>query len=142
MRHVYRTERSIRLMLVAAVVSLGLGFLAHLDPHEWADLLLAISLVLTTEMFNSAVEAAVDLVQPGLHPLARLAKHAAAGGVLFAACYALFIGFSLFWFRLPRMISAFPAKITAQPGLTAGFGVLLGAVLIGALISPRRRGEE
>ncbi len=138
----YLTERSIRLMLAAAVVSLELGFLAHLDSHEWADLLLAISLVLATEMFNSAVEAAVDLVQPGLHPLARLAKHAAAGGVLFAAGYALFIGFYLFWFRLPRMISAVPTRIAAQPGLSAGFGVLLGAVLIGALIPPRRRGEK
>ena len=47
-----------------------------------AVLLLAIGLVLVAEALNTALEAVVDLATPDHHPLARIAKDAAAAGVL------------------------------------------------------------
>ena len=41
-----------------------------------------ITLVLTPEMVNTVVEAAVDLASPAYHPLAKIAKDVAAGAVL------------------------------------------------------------
>ncbi|MFC6591155.1 diacylglycerol kinase [Deinococcus lacus] len=44
---------------------------------------------------NSAVEAVVDLVSPEAHPLAKVAKDAAAGAVYVAAFFAVLVGLSV-----------------------------------------------
>ena len=55
-------------------------------------LLFTISLVLVAEMFNSAIEAVVDLVSPEYNPLAKFAKDIAAGAVLISTIIALVVG--------------------------------------------------
>jgi diacylglycerol kinase (ATP) len=50
------------------------------------------ALVLSLEMMNCALEAAVDLASPELHPLAKYAKDAAAGAVLVAALTSVVVG--------------------------------------------------
>ena len=57
-----------------------------------APVLLACGLVLTLELMNTAVEALVDLVSPQPHPLAKVAKDAAAGAVLVGAFFAVLVG--------------------------------------------------
>jgi len=47
-------------------------------------------------MFNTAVEALVDIVSPGYHPLAKVAKDVAAGGVLVTALMSLVVAYLLF----------------------------------------------
>lgn len=59
--------------------------------------LTAIFLVLVTELMNTAVEAAVDLAHPHIHPLAKAAKDTAAGAVLLAAVFAVVIGGMVFF---------------------------------------------
>ena len=53
---------------------------------------LAIGLVVAAELLNTAIEAVVDLVSPGEHPLAERAKDLAAAGVLVASVAALAAG--------------------------------------------------
>ena len=48
--------------------------------------------MLSLELINTAVEAVVDLASPQLHPLAKVAKDAAAAAVLVAAAGALLVG--------------------------------------------------
>ncbi len=48
------------------------------------------------EMINTAIERTVDLATDEFHPLARLAKDIAAGGVLIAALNSLVVGYLLF----------------------------------------------
>ena len=50
---------------------------------------------LALELVNTALEAVVDLASPGLHPLAKVAKDAAAGAVLIASAGALVVGLVL-----------------------------------------------
>jgi diacylglycerol kinase len=66
-----------------AVVSLA-GWWLQISAIEWALLALVFSLVLALEAVNTAIEATVDLVAPHYHPLAKIAKDAAAGGLVFA----------------------------------------------------------
>lgn len=89
LRHVYRTQANFRIEVWAAVLALGLtlGLHAPLSP-----ILLSCALVLGTELLNTAVEAVVDLASPGLHPLAKVAKDAAAGAVLVVSLGALLVG--------------------------------------------------
>ena len=44
------------------------------------------------EAVNTAVEAIVDMVMPEFHPLAKIAKDVAAGGVLLSAVAAAIVG--------------------------------------------------
>ena len=91
-REVYRTEANFRIEVWAAAAALALTvwLQAPLSP-----ILLTCALVLSLELMNSAVEAAVDLVSPEAHPLAGLAKDAAAGAVYVAAFFAVLVGLSV-----------------------------------------------
>ena len=68
------------------------GVVLRFSALAWAVVALAIGLVLTAELLNTAVEAVVDLVSPHEHPLAKRAKDLAAAGVLAASLAALAAG--------------------------------------------------
>ena len=89
-------ERNFRIHTLAGAMAIAMGADYRLSGTQWAVLLLAIALVLCCEAVNTAVEAAVDLVSPGEHPLAKLAKDCAAGAVLLAAAGSVGVGFCLF----------------------------------------------
>ncbi|MFQ6057380.1 MAG: diacylglycerol kinase family protein [Anaerolineae bacterium] len=90
--HVLRTQRNARIHLLIAVAVVALGLALGLSRWEWAILALTIGFVFVAELFNTVVEAAVDLASPEIHPLARVAKDVAAGAVLLAAIAAVVIG--------------------------------------------------
>lgn len=72
------------------------GVFFGISKMEWLFVLTAIFLVLVTELMNTAVEAAVDLAEPDIHPLAKAAKDTAAGAVLLAAVFAVIVGCIVF----------------------------------------------
>jgi diacylglycerol kinase len=94
------TQRNARVHVAAAVVAVTLGLWLGLGRLEWAMLTLAIAAVLVLEGLNTAIEAAVDLASPQLHPLAKRAKDVAAGMVLLAAIASLVLGVLIFGPRL------------------------------------------
>jgi diacylglycerol kinase len=64
----------------------------RLPPRDFAIIIVTISFVWAAELFNTALEAAIDLASPDPHPLAKAGKDAAAGAVLVAALGAILIG--------------------------------------------------
>ena len=90
------TQWNFRIHLVAALVAVVLGFYFQIKAIEWLILVAAIALVLCAEALNTAIEHAVDLLEPKLHPLARGAKDLAAAAVLIASICAAIIGVILF----------------------------------------------
>ncbi|MDT8901943.1 diacylglycerol kinase family protein [Anaeroselena agilis] len=92
----FRTQRNLRIHAVAGVLALAAGFRLGLTGAEMGVLTLTIAAVLVAEMFNTAVEALVDIVSPGYHPLAKVAKDVAAGGVLVVALMSLVVAYVLF----------------------------------------------
>jgi diacylglycerol kinase len=91
-RYALRTQRNtwIHGFFTAAVLAVGLW--VKLQPSEWALLVLAMGLVWTTEFFNTAIEAIVDLASPEYHRLAKIGKDVSAGAVLAGAITAVIIG--------------------------------------------------
>lgn len=81
---------------IAAVVIL-FGFYLHITMNDWRWIALAIALVWTTEIMNTAVESVCDALHPDHHPMIGIAKDAAAGAVLMAAIGAAMIGALTFW---------------------------------------------
>ncbi|MGB2924760.1 MAG: diacylglycerol kinase family protein [Limnothrix sp.] len=87
-----RTQRNFRLHLCVAVVVWVICALLSLSFLETAVLTAMVSLVLTLELINTALESVVDLtVQQNYHELAKIAKDCAAGAVLIAAIASLLI---------------------------------------------------
>ena len=114
---VLRRERNFRFHLSAALTLAWLQSAYPLEAVERVVLFLAMGSVLGAEMLNTAVEYTVDLLSPGYHPLAKLAKDAAAGGVMVCAFFAALAGLCLLgdWEQLRRIASA----IIHHPALAA-----------------------
>src|SRR5215210_3876260 len=92
-----RAQRHLRFHFVAALLALLAGAVMGLSRAEVLVLLFAITLVIIAELFNTAIEAVVDLVTTTYHPLAKHAKDVAAGAVLIAALNAVVVGLLLFF---------------------------------------------
>lgn len=98
-----RTQRNMRLHVLAAAVVLSLGVALGVSRLEIVALIFAIALVMTAELVNTAVEATVDLAIDGFDPMAKTAKDVAAGGVLIASLSAVGVGYVVFFARLTRI---------------------------------------
>lgn len=108
----------------------------------WLGLVQAILIVLMAEMLNSAIESAVDVASSAFHPLARLAKHAAAGGVLLAVGHSLVAAYAVFQPRWPDEIWRWREHAAASPVLLGFFLVLVFLSLAGLICPTKRRGYE
>lgn len=86
-----------RFHVLVAMVVVVLALLLRVGFVEFAILVLTVSLVLAVELVNTTVEAVVDLVTEDYHPLAKVAKDAAAGAVLVCSVGAVFVGVFVFW---------------------------------------------
>ena len=95
-----RTQRNMRIHLVATLVVLSLCFFYDLSRLELLVLTITITMVLVGEMINTAIEFAIDATTNYYHPLAKLAKNVSAGAVLITAINALFVGYIVFLDRL------------------------------------------
>lgn len=108
-----RNERNFRIHLIAAFYVVLLASLLELDGMHIAVLSLTIGNVLVMELLNTAVEALVDLVSPNKHPLAKVAKDAAAGAVLISAIVSVAVGVSLLW--QPEKLRILFSNLLATP---------------------------
>jgi len=104
---VLRTERNAQIETAIALIAVGLGLGLGITRPEWAVIFTLIALVLGLEMINTAIEAAVDLAHPGIHPLAKKAKDSAAGAVVVAAIASLAAGLVIFLPRLWLILKSF-----------------------------------
>lgn len=99
-----REEPNMRFHVVAAAGVIVAAAVLGLDAFEWAACIFAIVLVLLAEILNTAVEALLDIVHPGQHPLVGVVKDLAAGAVLVASLgatvIALLVFVPAFWDRL------------------------------------------
>ncbi|MRN55716.1 diacylglycerol kinase family protein [Paenibacillus monticola] len=93
----FKSELNMKVHSFLAVVVLIAAAVFRLPAASWMLLLLAITLVLTAELLNTAIEATIDLVSPAIHPLAKKAKDTAAGAVLLSAVFALITGLYVFY---------------------------------------------
>ncbi|MDS1029459.1 diacylglycerol kinase family protein [Bacillota bacterium LX-D] len=90
------SERNLRIHFIAFGSVMFLGWICNLSAFEFIALIMAGSLVIITELINTAIEKTVDLCVQDYHPLAKAAKDIAAGAVLLAALNAVLIGWLLF----------------------------------------------
>jgi len=98
------SQLNFRIHLVATVLATIAGFILHISPGEWQWVMLCVTIVLVTEIFNTMIETLVDLVSPGFNEKAGRVKDMAAGAVVIAATFALVTGLIIF---LPKILLLF-----------------------------------
>lgn len=87
-----RTQRNMRIHTVSGITVFALAVGLKLPPLQLSLIAVVCSLVVICEMFNTAIENAVDLATHRRHPLAKAAKDVAAGAVMAAALNAIVVG--------------------------------------------------
>lgn len=92
----FKTERNMKIHVLAMVIAIGLGIFFEINKIEWCIITIAIAIVLSAELFNTAIETIVDMVCPEKNPKAKLAKDISAGAVLISAMGSLVIGVIIF----------------------------------------------
>jgi undecaprenol kinase len=78
----WRAEASFRTQCIAAVCVVLVLIWRRPETVWWAFLLINCGMVLAAELFNSALEHALDHLHPARHPAIQIAKDCAAGAVL------------------------------------------------------------
>jgi diacylglycerol kinase (ATP) len=92
----FRNQRNVRVHFGLALLVLVASLFFELSRVELLAVFAAVTFVLVAEMFNTALEAAIDLFTDEHDPRAKVAKDLAAGGVLVAAVNALLVAYFVF----------------------------------------------
>jgi diacylglycerol kinase len=103
LRYAFSTQPNFRFHSFALLAVAILGWYVNLNRSEWLWILAAVSMVLVSELLNTAIETLVDLVSPAYHLKAGIVKDAAAAAVLVAAIIAAAIGLIIF---IPKIFYA------------------------------------
>lgn len=94
--YVLRFERNARIHLVSAIVVSACGLLLRVSEIKLIAIFFAIIIVFLAEIFNTAVEKTLDLIDVKNNPRIKIIKDMSAGGVLVAAAAAAVVGVVIF----------------------------------------------
>jgi len=97
-----KSEHNARIHFLAVIIVVAAGFLLGIARMEWIAIILAIGLVITAEIINSAIEYLVNFVSPDYHDLIKKVKDVSASAVLIAAIASLTVGLIIF---VPKLLA-------------------------------------
>jgi len=100
----WREEQNLQIQSFIALLALFLGFYFKIASGEWALLIISISLVLTVELINSAVERITDILKPRINGYVKEIKDIMAGAVLLISVMSVVMGLIIF---LPHILDMF-----------------------------------
>jgi len=96
-----KTEASIKIQFVIAVLVTIAGFYFNISTNEWVMQCLAIGMVMSAEGINTAIEEIANFMHPEHHKKIGLIKDIAAGAVFIAGIFAVIIGFIIY---IPKIL--------------------------------------
>ncbi len=110
-----RTQRNMRIHLVAGSLALFATLYLRLERAYVAVVVIVIALVIALELVNTAMEAIVDLMTVAHHPLAKIAKDASAGAVLVVSMAAVIVGYLAFYEGVTHAGANVAAAVASVP---------------------------
>lgn len=97
-----KSERNLKVHLGFMLAVIVAGLIFRISLLEWLFCFVCFMMVISAELFNTAIEATVDLCTEERKPLAKKAKDVAAGAVLVTAFFSAIIGLIIFVPKLFR----------------------------------------
>jgi len=95
-----RSEHNAWVHIAATLVVIGFGAYYKISETEWIAVCIAIALVFSAEMLNTAIEKLCDIVMPEKNESIKHVKDISAAAVLLCAVIACIIGLLIF---LPKI---------------------------------------
>lgn len=127
-------ERNMRVHTVMTLYVFAFSLFFHLSRTEYAVLLLTVSAVLAAELFNTVAEELCDLCAANFHPVVRIVKDMASGGVLISAGFSVLVGICLFW--RPAVFARILRWFFIRPVFCVLFFAVTAAAVIYAAAGP------
>jgi diacylglycerol kinase (ATP) len=92
-----KTEPSIKIQLVIALIVTVAGFYFNISTTEWLFQIAMIGLVMSIEGINTAVEYIADFIHPDLHASIGRIKDIAAGAVFIASVASVIVAIIIYY---------------------------------------------
>lgn len=90
--YMLRRQKNTRIQTVASLVVILVALWLEVDLTGLAILILSITIVWMAEFVNAAVEAAINIAAPTVHPMAKVGKDVASAAVLLGVVASVIIG--------------------------------------------------
>lgn len=103
--YAYLNEQSLTLHAILTIVVLVSGFYFNISKMQWAILVIVMTIIIVTELLNTAIEATVDLVTNEYHELAKIAKDCASAAAFVASILAISLYLYVFLPKIIQLIS-------------------------------------
>lgn len=100
----FKSERNMKIHILIMVAVIIFGILLKISKIEWIICVILFSIVVSGELFNTAIETIVDMVSPQKNEKAKIAKDVSAGAVLIEAIGAAIVGGVIF---VPKILELF-----------------------------------
>lgn len=113
--HAFKTQRNMKVHFAIAILVLFFCLFFDLSRVEFVVILFTISLVLISEMINTAIETTIDMMVKNYNPLAKVAKNVAAGAVLISAINAVLVAYLIFFDRVNPWTKIILLKLRESP---------------------------
>jgi diacylglycerol kinase len=134
------TQRNMKFHFCVAFLVLLAALFIQLPKTDILFILLAVTLMIVTELINTAVEKTVDLAMPQLHPLAKIAKDVAAASVLVSAGFAVIVGMIVFYEPIDQLLRK--SRIQDTPVSAGTIWVLIALVVLTVIVIETRFSDK
>ena len=92
----FKNERNMKIHIFIMFLVIISGIILKINKYEWIICVLCFAIVISGELFNTAIETVVDMVMPYKNDKAKIAKDISAGAVLTLAIGAAIVGVIIF----------------------------------------------
>lgn len=100
----FKEERNMKFHILSLFIVVILGLYFSISIFEWIICLILIGNVISSELFNTAIENTVDFISTDIHPKAKIIKDISAAAVLVQAIFSGIVGFIIFY---PKFLTLF-----------------------------------
>ena len=98
----FKTERNMKIHVLIMTLVIIAGIVFKVSLLDWIILVIMFGLVISAELFNTALETIVDMITMEKNEKAKVAKDVAAGAVLVLAIASVVIGLIIF---IPKILN-------------------------------------
>ena len=98
----FKQEQNMKIHVIIMIIVIILGVILKINKLEWIICIVLFGLVISAELFNTAIEQTVNIAMPEINEKAKIAKDVSAGAVLVTAISSAIIGLIIF---IPKIIN-------------------------------------
>jgi diacylglycerol kinase (ATP) len=125
LKYSFRNEKNLRFHSIIAICVMIFSLFMDLEKLEFLVIALTISMVVITELINTAIEVIVNVMIKGYHPKAKIIKDVSAGAVLVASLNACIVAYIIFIDRIGTGMGSVVERLKSYPPNIILIGVLI-----------------